>query len=349
MAVTERVARLRQQSLEAVPTVSTERAELMTRFYQQEVRLLSAPVRRALSFRYLMEHKTIHVGAGELIVGEKGPAPKATPTYPELCCHSLEDLDILDSRPKISFAVSTEARQVYETVIIPFWRGRSMRDMIFEEMTGEWRAAYGAGVFTEFMEQRSPGHTVLDEKIYHKGMLDFDRDIQRGLAELDYLSDPEAYSREQQLRAMSITAQALIRFAERHAEEARSLARHEADPRRQAELERIAQVCLHVPAHAPRNFWEALQYYWFVHLGVTTELNPWDAFCPGKLDQHLEPFYHQGLADGTLTRESAEELLQCFWIKFNNQPTPISPRSTLEASSPMALMASMTSPTCSWT
>jgi formate C-acetyltransferase len=77
-----------------------------------------------------------------------------------------------------------------------------------------------------------------------------------------------------------------------------------------------------VPASAPRNFWEALQCYWFVHLGVTIELNTWDAFSPGRLDQHLLPFYQEGMVQGILTRDSAEELLQCFWIKFNNQPAP---------------------------
>jgi formate C-acetyltransferase len=121
---------------------------------------------------------------------------------------------------------------------------------------------------------------------------------------------------------MGICVDALIRFAERHAEKALDLAEQEADPRRKGELERIAEVCSHVPAHAPRNFWEALQYYWFVHLGVTTELNPWDAFNPGKLDQHLDPFYRKEIEEGALTREQAEELLQCFWIKFNNQPAP---------------------------
>ncbi|MGD9047980.1 MAG: glycyl radical protein, partial [Anaerolineae bacterium] len=192
----------------------------------------------------------------------------------------------------------------------------------FAEMTPEWLAAYEAGVFTEFMEQRSPGHTVLDDKIYRKGMLDFLRDIEQSLAELDYLNDADAYARQEELKAMAICAQALIRFGERHAEMARELAAREGDPQRKAELERIAEVCSHVPAHAPRDFWEALQYYWFAHLGVTIELNPWDAFCPGKLDQHLYPFYRQGLEAGSLTRDQAEELLQCFWIKFNNQPAP---------------------------
>jgi trans-4-hydroxy-L-proline dehydratase len=320
--ISERVARLRQQSLEAKPTISPERAELMTQAYREQNGLLSAPLRRALAFQYLIEHRTIAIEPDELIVGEKGPAPKATPTYPELCCHSLSDLDILDAREKIPFAVSAATREVYRNEIIPFWQGRTMRELLFAEMTDEWKAAYEAGIFTEFMEQRAPGHTVLDDKIYRKGMLDFKRDIAQSLSQLDYLNDAQAYAKEQELRAMSICADALIRFGERHAEKARELAQHESDPQRQQELERIAEVCAHVPTHAPRNFWEALQYYWFVHLGVTTELNTWDAFCPGHLDQHLYPFYQREVAAGTLTRDQAEELLQCFWIKFNNQPAP---------------------------
>jgi pyruvate formate-lyase/glycerol dehydratase family glycyl radical enzyme len=322
MTMTDRVARLRQQSLEAVPTISTERAELITEFYAQNHGLISEPVRRALAFQYLLEHKSIYIGEGELIVGEKGPAPKAVPTYPELCCHSLEDLDILDSREKIPYKVSPQARKVYEERILPFWKGKSMRDVLFREMTPEWKAAYEAGIFTEFMEQRAPGHTVLDDKIYHKGMLDFIEELHRSLAGLDFYNDPQAYDKQEELRAMEIVARALIRFAERHAEKARQLATQTDDPQRKAELEQIAEICSWVPAHAPRNFWEALQYYWFVHLGVTIELNTWDSFCPGKLDHHLLPFYEKGLADGSLTRAKAEELLQCFWIKFNNQPAP---------------------------
>ena len=114
MSMTERVRKLREESLAAVPTLSPERAELMTAAYREQTGLLSAPKRRALAFQYLMEHKAIAIGEEELIVGEKGPAPKATPTYPELCCHSLQDLDILDSREKIPFAVSPEVRQLYE-------------------------------------------------------------------------------------------------------------------------------------------------------------------------------------------------------------------------------------------
>jgi pyruvate formate-lyase/glycerol dehydratase family glycyl radical enzyme len=213
-------------------------------------------------------------------------------------------------------------RRVYREKIIPFWKGKTMREKIFRAMDPRWHDAYEAGLFTEFMEQRSPGHTVLDNKIYRKGMLDFKRDIQQSLDSLDFFNDPHALDKQEELRAMLICADAAIRFAERHAEKARELAARESNPQRKAELERVAEVCSHVPAHAPRDFWEALQAYWFVHLSVTTEMNPWDSFCPGRLDQHLYPFYKQGLDDGTLTGEQARELLQCFWIKFNNQPAP---------------------------
>jgi pyruvate formate-lyase/glycerol dehydratase family glycyl radical enzyme len=320
--MTERVERLRRQSLDAKPSISTERAELVTEAYAGMSASLSAPMRRALVFRHLMERKTIHIGEDELIVGEKGPAPKATPTFPELCCHSLEDLDVLDSREKIPFVVSPEARKVYEEAIIPFWTGRSIRDALFRQMTPRWKAAYEAGVFTEFMEQRAPGHTVLDDKIYRKGFLEFKGDIERSLRGLDPANDPGAGAKREELEAMRVCADALIRFADRHAERARELASAQKDPRRRSELERIAEICGRVPAHAPRDFQEALQYYWFVHLGVTTELNTWDAFNPGHLDRHLYPFYERGIEDGTLTRGQAEELLQCFWIKFNNQPAP---------------------------
>lgn len=280
MSMTERVRKLRQQSLEAQETVSSERAELVTDFYRKmgpaRFSAASIPVQRALLFSNLMENKSISINEGELIVGEKGPAPKAAPTYPELCCHSLEDLDILDSRPKTSFKVSVETRRTYEEEIIPFWGGKSLRDLLFREMTSEWKAAFEAGIFTEFMEQRSPGHTVLDGKIYQKGMVDFIADIDARLASLDFLNDPEAYARQEELKAMRICAVALIRFGERYANEAHKKASLEKDLQRRAELEKIADVCTRVPGHAPRDFHEALQYYWFVHLGVTTELNTWD-------------------------------------------------------------------------
>jgi len=320
--MTERTSKLREESLNARPRISHERALLMTEFYEKNQGRYSAPVMRAKAFYYLCQHKTIYIGNDELIVGERGPAPKATPTYPELTCHSIDDLQILNSRPKTNYAVDDECIRIYKEKIIPFWRGRSIRDKMFAILPQEWKDCYDAGIFTEFMEQRAPGHTVLDDKIYHKGMLDFKADIAKEIANLDFINDPRAYDKLEQLKAMDIACDALILFAKRHADLALEMAKSCDSDRRKKELLKIAEVCSHVPAHAPRNFHEALQYYWFCHLGVITELNGWDSFNPGHLDQHLIPFYKKGLEDGTLTPESARELLECFFIKFNNHPAP---------------------------
>ena len=95
-----------------------------------------------------------------------------------------------------------------------------MRELIFSHMTDEWKAAYDAGVFTEFMEQRAPGHTVLDDKIYRQGMVDVIERIDYRIAGTDLLADPRGFDKIEQLKAMRIAAQAIIRFAERHAEQA---------------------------------------------------------------------------------------------------------------------------------
>ncbi len=318
-----RVRKLRDQSIRAKPYITSERAVLMTEFYESPMsQKSSSPVKRALAFKYLLEKKAIWIGDDELIIGERGPAPKAVSTYPEICCHSLKDLRILNSREKTAYAVDEETEAVYRDRVIPFWKGKSIRDLIFEKLSDEWKAAYEAGVFTEFLEQRAPGHTVLDNKIYSKGLLDFEKDIERSIDRLDLLPDARASEKMEELKAMKIAADALILYAERHVEKAKELLKKERNASRREELKKIIDVCSRVPAYAPRDFWEALQYYWFVHLGVITELNPWDAFNPGRLDQHLYPFYKKGLEDGTLTKEKAKELLQLFWIKFNNQPAP---------------------------
>lgn len=328
----ERVRALRQKSLDSEPTLTIERAKIVTDTYKQYAGKVSAPMLRALCFKALMENKEVCINDGELIVGERGRAPKTAPTYPELCCHTAEDFDIINSREKTYFRVAAADRRVQEEEVIPYWQGKSMRDIIFSHMTPEWKECYEAGIFTEFMEQRAPGHTVADDKIYKKGMLDFNKDIEKQLKQLDFVNDLDAYDKQEELKAMKLCAEALVVFAQWHADKARELAKVEKDGKRKLELERIAEVCSHVPANAPRNFWEALQTYWFIHLGVITELNTWDAFSPGRLDQHLYPFYEKEIKEGTLTPEAAKELLQLFWIKFNNQPAPPKVGITLQES-----------------
>lgn len=317
-----RIQRLRKLSVEAEPCLSIERALHETTFYRENYGKHSIPVLRALNFLDHCQKKTLYIGADELIVGERGPKPKSVPTFPELTCHSVEDLHVLNTRDQQRYTISDADIETYAREVIPCWHGKTIRERIFSHVPEEWQAAYEAGLFTEFMEQRAPGHTALDGQIYQKGMLDYKVQIAAEIATLDYLNDPEATDKFEELKAMDISCDAVILFAVRHAELAEELAEKEPDPQRVIELKKIAAVCRRVPAHKPETFHEAIQMYWFVHLGTITELNGWDAMNPGHFDQHLTPYYNAELSAASLSRDQAKELLCCFWIKVNNHPAP---------------------------
>lgn len=318
----DRIKRLRKETFDAEPSLSIERALIETRFYKENYGKYPIPILRAMNFYEICKHKMIYIGKDELIVGERGPKPKCVPTFPELTCHSVEDLHVLNTRELQRYTISQEDIDAYEREVIPYWKGRTQRERIFSHVPQEWKDAYEVGMFTEFMEQRAPGHTALDGKVYKYGLLDLKERIRKELDGLDFMNDPEATDKQEELTAMSISCDAAILFAERHADLADEMSLTEKDPKRAAELRRIAEVCRQVPAHAPRNYWEAIQMYWFVHLGTITELNGWDAMNPGHFDQHLAPFYEKGIADGTLTRDEAKELMSCFFIKVNNHTAP---------------------------
>lgn len=329
----ERVRKLRKQSLDAIPHLDLERAKLVTQAYKKYEGTLSVPEMRATALKYYFEHKTLCINEGELIVGEKGDAPQAAPSFPELCCHTMQDLDVMDARDLISFKVRPEDKEYHRNVIIPYWENRSTRHKILENMTPEWKAAYEAGIFTEFMEQRGPGHTVGSVKIYQKGYLDYQNDIREALEKLDYLKDREALDKKAQLNAMSIACDAVMILGARYAAYARELAEKTDDPQWKKDLLLVASNCDVVPAHEPQTFHQAIQMYWFTHLAVTSELNPWDAYSPGRFDQHLYPFYKADTERGILDEKQALELLECLWVKFNNQPAPPKVGITLKESS----------------
>ena len=318
----ERIKRLHQQSMETEPTLTIERALIETEFYKENYGKMPNCILRARNFYEICKKKTIYIGPDELIVGERGPMPTAVPPVPALTCHTVEDLHTLNTRDLQPYRISQEDIDRYEREVIPYWKGRTQRERIFSHVSREWEEAYHAGVFTEFMEQRAGGHTSMDGKMYRRGLLDTKTLIAEALAKLDFINDPEATDKQQELQAMDISCDAAILFAERHADMAEKMAEEERNPQRKAELRKIADVCRWVPAHAPRDMQEAIQMYWFVHLGTVTELNGWDCMNPGHIDQHLYPFYEKGLKEGTLTRDKAKELISCLWIKFNNQPAP---------------------------
>lgn len=317
-----RTKKLREASVTTKPHISIERAVLFTEAYKKWEGSVEMPVLRALSFKHFMENRTLCINDGELIVGEKGDSAQGAPTYPEICCHTIEDMNVMNDRDIVDFSVTEEDKRIQEEIIIPFWEKRQTRRKIVNAMSPEWRRAYEAGMFTEFMEQRAPGHTVCGDIIYRKGFADLKKDIETEIANLDFLNDREAYDKKADLEAMAIACDAMIVYGKRYAELARKMAAETTDEQRKKDLLLIAENCDVVPEHAPKTFHQAIQMYWFVHVGITTELNTWDAFSPGRLDQHLNPFYERDVEEGRLTREGAQELLECMWVKFNNQPAP---------------------------
>ena len=329
---TERIKRLRRISHSTQPHLDLERAKIETEVYKKYEGSVSIPVLRAMVLKEYFTRKTLYLGDDELLVGEKGKDPQCSPTFPELCCHSLEDMRVMNERKLVNFTVTEEDFKLQEEEIIPYWKDRAIREHILKAMTPEWKEYYAAGMFTEFMEQRGPGHTAGGKNFYIKGYLDFKKDIEAALAALDYFNDPEAYNKEQELKAMEICCDAVCILGERYHKLALEKAAACTDPVRKAELEQIAANCAVVPAHKPETYWQALQMYWFTHLGVTTELNPWDAFTPGRLDQHLIPFYTKDTEEGILDDTRALELLECLWVKLFNSPAPVKVGVTLKES-----------------
>lgn len=329
----DRIKNLREESVNADPHIYMERAKLVTEAYEQYEGKVSIPELRALTLKHYFEHKTITITKGELIVGEKGDKAQGAPTFPELCCHKMEDLEIINHRDIIHFTVKEEDMEFQKEVIIPFWKERSIRHKILNSMTDQWKDCYESGIFTEFMEQRGPGHTVGSEQIYQNGFLDYKEEIEEEIKKLDFMKDKEAYKKKEQLTAMKICCDAIVTLGKRYEELARNMAEETEDSQWKKELLQVAENCSVVPAYTPKTYHQAIQMYWFVHLGVTSEVNPWDAYSPGRLDQHLFSFYENDIEEGILDREKAKELLECLWIKFNNQPSPPKYGVTLKESS----------------
>lgn len=328
----ERIQKLREISVTTPVHIDLERAKIETDFYKENDGKYSIPVMRSMVLKEYFSKKTLYLGDGELIVGEKGKDPQASPTFPELCCHSVEDMVVMSERELVSFKTTEEDRKLQAEEIIPYWTGRTMREKILARMTPEWHECYKAGMFTEFMEQRGPGHTCGGEQVFTTGYLDYKEKIQKTMDALDYINDPDAVNKCEELKAMAISCDAVMILGERYHKLALEMAEKEENEVRKAELLQIAANLEVVPAHKPQTYWQAIQLYWFTHLAVTTELNPWDAFSPGRLDQHLNPYYERDVEAGILDDERALELLECLWVKFYNQPAPVKVGITLKES-----------------
>ncbi len=315
----KRIERLRNRSINSQPEIFAERAVLVTDSYQQ-TESLSPPMRRALALKNLLENITIVIDEDELIVGEKTIKYRGSPLYPEQYCMTIEELEAIIQRDHAPFKASPETKKVLSEKMIPYWKNKTMYDRIMSMMDEKWKKALENDVFTEYMISRAPGHVNLDEKVITKGLLRLRKDVADSLKDIRY-SSPECYRKTLELEAMKVVIDAALIFSKRHGLKALELAKKEKDAKRRIELEKIAEICSHVPAYPARNLHEALQAYWFVHLITLLEVNNW-AIGPGRFDLYMYPFYKRDIENQLITREEAKELLECLWIKFNNTVAP---------------------------
>ena len=267
----ERIRRLRDESFDTHPSIDIERALLETESIARTRQASHARAPRGEFQAHLREQDDIH-RPRRTDRRRARPQAEGRLDLPRTHLPLKHDFEILTTRAQQNYTVAPEDMETYEKVVEPYWRGRCMRDRLFERMPEDWTLLYEAGTL------RNSASSALSDTPHStahlsEGRSRLKKDIEEARAKLDFINDPDATAKDEQLQGMSISCDAVIIFAERHAELAEKMAAEEKDERRKAELLKIAEVCRRVPAHAPSNFWEAVQMYWFVHLGTITELN----------------------------------------------------------------------------
>jgi trans-4-hydroxy-L-proline dehydratase len=316
MGPTDRVRRGVHRNQTVTPELFAERAVSVTRSYR-DTEGEPLVLRRAKMFRRILDEHPIVIQDGEVIVGTKTRKPRGSPVFPEINCAWVErDLDRLATRRSTPFFVSDETKRILRQDVFPYWKGRQVVDRLLEAVpSDEWRADE-RGVLYHYFRSRTIGHiNAAYGKVLTKGLAGIRADITRVMAALDH-EGPAGIDRKQFLQAVALSCDGLVRFAHRHATEARRLAACETDHARQRELLTMADVCGRVPAGPALTFHEALQSFWFVHLGLNLETDG-HAFGPGRFDQYLYPFYRHSLATGAMTQDQAQELLDLLWVKFD--------------------------------
>jgi len=313
---TARVMRGVRRNQAVAPELFADRAVSATRSFQ-ETEGEPLALRRAKMFRRILDEHPIAIQDGEVIVGMKTRKPRGSPVFPEINCAWVErDLDRLATRKDTPFFVSDDTSRVLRSEVFPYWKGRQIIDRVLEAVPQEQWRADERGVLYHYFRSRSIGHINAGyAKVLHYGMHRIKADAADRLASL-HREDPAYLPRSQFLESVTMACDALVAFAGRHAAEARRRAAVEGDAVRRRELLKIAASCERVPGEPARTFHEALQSFWFVHLGLNLETDG-HAFGPGRFDQYLDPFYRHSLDTGEITQDQAQELLDLLWVKFD--------------------------------
>jgi len=299
------------------PEIEAERAILITESYK-ETEAYPMVIRRAKALENILTKMTIVIRDHELIVGNLTTKPRASQVFPEFSNKWLvEEFETLAKRKGDVFLISEETKAKLRDVFT-YWEGKTTNELATQLMFPETRKAMDAGVFTVGNYYfNGVGHIGVDyEKVLTKGFNGIIAEVEAAKARADR-ADPEYIKKDHFLNAVLITAKAVITFAQRFAEEARKLAGQTTDVKRKNELYQIADNCENVPANPAKNFYEALQSFWFVQAVIQIESNG-HSISPLRFDQYIYPYYKKDLANGTLTAEEVQELLDVLWVKFND-------------------------------
>lgn len=311
----ERLARLKDELLSAVPSLCTERARIYTEAYREHEELPIAR-RRALALLRTLESCSIYIGEGELVVGNTASRPKAAAIFPEYSvAWLLKEIDGIDDRPAESYAASPEQKAEIKE-LCSWWKGRTLQDRAEANFSPTLAAINASGiVHAEGNMTTGDGHVAVNmARVLELGVGGYAAYVQRMDEGLD-LGRYEELKKHQLYLAMLDSLEALSTWIGRYAALAGEKAAACADPPRRAELEAIAAACSAIAKEPPRGFREALQLCVFVQLALQIESNG-HSVSLGRMDQYLYPFYEKDAAAGRISAEEAKELLSCAWLKL---------------------------------
>lgn len=312
-----RVQKAKERVLATKPSIDLENARLLTESFMK-TEGEPVVVRKAKGFRERCQRKTVFIWDDELIVGCTGSKIRGGILCPDVCWPALDkELETIPTRLQDPFLISEDDKRLFKDFIKPYWKGRSFQEAWEARMPEDVRRLTDAAVINADLRAiRGPGElTVGYQWVITNGISGIRKRIEEKLASLD-TATPEGYEKTIYLNALLIACDGIVTLAKRYAQVAASMAAEERDPRRKAELEKIAKTCQWVPENPARTFGEAVQAFYFYHISVLMEQNA-PSYNPGRMDQYLYPYFKKDIAEGILTREEAQELLDCLWVKLS--------------------------------
>lgn len=314
---TDRVDRLKAALYERMPEIESARAVLLTQSYKATE---SEPliIRRAKAFEHILKNIPIIIRDEELIAGSAAIAPRGCQTFPEFSYQWLDDeFDTVASRAADPFYISEKTKSELKEVH-KYWKGKTTSELALSYMAKEALAAFEHAVFTPGNYfYNGVGHISVDyEKVIRIGYRGIIEEAKNGISALS-VADGDYAERKAFLDAVIISCNAAVIYANRYADLALDTAAKCGDAARAAELREIARNCRAVPENGASGFYEACQSFWFVQMLLQTESSG-HSISPGRFDVYMLPYYIKDLESGTLTREKAQELMDCVWIKLND-------------------------------